>query len=197
LGNQTLFDAAGDTLSSADYGRLGGARGWVVGQGQLLRLRFASTVFLHGTKLDVAVRNEAAQTPWQPADAGDATGLRSSGTLSIGALGAQRIVDEVSVAPNPFTPNGDLINDVAQIEFSLFKVYASRPTAVRIYALDGRSMRVIESAVLGGRQSFTWDGKDDAGQIVPPGLYICQIDVETDSDDVVGQRRSHLIAVAY
>ncbi len=197
LGNQTLFDEAGDTLSAAQYGRLGRARGWVVGHGRLVRLRFASKVFLHGTKLKVAVRNQAASTPYQPADAADATALRPSQTLSIAALGAEQIVADISVAPNPFTPNGDLVNDVAHIEFSLFKVYAERPAAVRIWALDGRPMRLLEGTAQGGHQRFTWDGKDDHGRVVPPGLYICQIDVDTDAEDSAGQRQSHLIAVAY
>ena len=197
LGNQTLFDEVGDTLSAAQYNRLGRARGWIVGHGRLVRLRFAAKVFLHGTKLKVSVRNQAADTPYQPADAADATALRPSQTLSISALGAVQIVADISVAPNPFTPNGDLVNDVAQIEFSLFKVYAERPAAVRIWALDGRPMRRLEGTAQGGLQRFTWDGKDDHGRVVPPGLYICQIDVETDAEDSAGQRQSHLIAVAY
>ena len=197
VGSQTLFDEAGDTLSAAQYNRLGRARGWVVGRGLLVRLRFAAAVFLHGTKLKVAVRNQAASTPYQPADAGDATALRPSQTLSIAALGAVQVVANLSVAPNPFTPNGDLVNDVAQIEFSLFKVYAERPSAVRIWALDGRPMRRLEGTAQGGHQHFTWDGKDDQGRVVPPGLYICQIDVEIDVEERAGQRRSHLIAVAY
>ena len=197
VGNQTLFDEVGDTLSAAQYSRLGLARGWVVGHGRLVRLRFAAKVFLHGTKLKVAVRNQAASTPYQPADAADATALRPSQTLSIAALGAAQIVADISVSPNPFTPNGDLVNDVAQIEFSLFKVYAERPAAVRIWALDGRPMRLLEGTVQGGQQRFTWDGKDDHGRVVPPGLYICQIDVDADAEDSAGQRQSHLIAVAY
>ena len=197
LGNQTLFNDEGDTLNSAQYNRLGGARGWVVGGGSLVRLRFASRVFLHGTKLHVAVRNGSELTPWQSAESGDATRLRQSGTLSIAALGAQRIIDEVSIAPNPFTPNGDQVNDVAQIEFSLFKVYASRLAEVRIYTLDGQLMRMIEGVVLGGRQRFAWNGKNDQGHVVPPGLYICQINIDADAEDVDGRRLSHLIAVAY
>ena len=139
----------------------------------------------------MAVRNQAAGTPYQPADAAaDATALRPSQTLSIAALGAVQVVADISVAPNPFTPNGDLVNDVAQIEFSLFKVYAERPTAVRIWALDGRPMRLLEGTAQGGHQRFTWDGKDDHGRVVPPGLYICQIDVDTDAER---QRRTTAI----
>jgi hypothetical protein len=152
---------------------------------------------LHGTKLDVAVRNRNAMTPWQPADAGDATIVRPSTNLSIAALGASHIVGDVSIHPNPFTPNGDLINDEARIEFSLFKVYKSRPTVLRIYTLDGHTVRNVEGVAQGGRHRLTWDGRDADGKTVPPGLYICQIDVQADAEGVDGQRRVHLIAVAY
>ena len=197
LGNQTVFTETGDTLLASQYNGLGRARGWVVGRGRLLRVRFASSVFLHGTKLDVAVRNRNAMTPWQPADAGDATFVRPSTNLSIAALGASHIVGNVSIHPNPFTPNGDLINDEARIEFSLFKVYKSRPTVLRIYTLDGHTVRNVEGVAQGGRHRLTWDGRDADGKTVPPGLYICQIDVQADAEGVDGQRRVHLIAVAY
>ena len=58
-------------------------------------------------------------------------------------------------------------------------------------------MRLLEGTAQGGHQRFTWDGKDDHGRVVPPGLYICQIDVDADAEDSAGQRQSHLIAVAY
>ena len=197
LGNQTVFTETGDTLSASQYNGLGRVRGWVVGRGQLVRVRFASSVFLHGTKLDVAVRNRTAMTPWQSADAGDATGLRPSANLSIAALGAKHIIGDMVIHPNPFTPNGDQINDEVGIEFSLFKVYEMRPTAVRIYSLDGQAVRVLENVAQGGRHRLTWDGRDASGHVVPPGLYICQVDVAADSEGVAGQRRTQLIAVAY
>ena len=61
VGNQSLFDSLGDTLSAAQYNRLGAAKGWVLGRGRLVRLRFAAAVFLHGTKLKTAVRNSAIE----------------------------------------------------------------------------------------------------------------------------------------
>ena len=198
LGNQSLFDTRGDTLGVEQFNLLSSAaRGWVVGRGRLVRLRLVSTVFLHGTQLQVAVRHSGSEAPWQGANAEDATALRPAQTLSIGVQKAGDITDALTLTPNPFTPNGDGINDVVQIEFSLFKIYAARPLSIRIFSLDGRPVRSMEEMALGGRQRFAWDGRDDGGDTVAPGLYICQIEAETDADDVGGQRRSHLVAVAY
>jgi flagellar hook assembly protein FlgD len=50
---------------------------------------------------------------------------------------------------------------------------------------------------LGGAQAFVWDGRDDQGALVPPGLYIGQIDAATDAADVSGQQVAHLVGVVY
>ena len=198
LGNQTPFDALGDSLSQQDYNSLSSSqRGWLVGQGQLVRLRLRSSVFLHGTRLDIAVRNGVSQTPWQLSDGGEATDLRLTRGLTIGALGASEVLSDIAISPNPFTPNGDGVNDETRIEFSLFKVYAARPVAAHLYTLAGQRVRSVEATVLGGRRQLAWDGRDEAGELVPPGLYMCQIEVDTDAEDAAGQRRVHLIAVAY
>ena len=197
-GNQTPFDARGDSLGEQDYNSLRtGERGWVVGRGQLMRLRLRSSVFLHGTRLNLAVRNGVRQTPWQLADGGEATDLRQTQGLTIGALGAVDLVSDITISPNPFTPNGDGVNDETRVEFSLFKVYAARPVAVHLYTLAGRRVRTVEAAVLAGRRQLTWDGRDEVGELVPPGLYMCQVEVDADAEGASGQRRVHLIAVVY
>ena len=197
LGDQVPFDAAGDSLDERSYGRLGSQRGWIVGRGRLLRVRFAGRVYLQGTRMQVAVRQSQPATPWQVADGGDATALSPSKNLSIGAQGAQATIDDIAIAPNPFTPNGDGINETAEIGFSLFRVQAARPLTVHLYTLAGRQVRQLTGLATGGPQQFKWDGKDEAGQVVPPGLYLCQITVEADAEGVGGTTRTHLIAVAY
>ena len=67
----------------------------------------------------------------------------------IGALGAGDVVDDLQVRPNPFTPNGDGINDVAEVGFSLFKVYEARSLKLRIFRLDGTRVRTMAMRALG------------------------------------------------
>jgi flagellar hook assembly protein FlgD len=58
-------------------------------------------------------------------------------------------------------------------------------------------VRTIEQTAAGGAQAFAWDGRDDQGATVPPGLYIAQIDAETDAADVSGQQVARLVGVVY
>ena len=73
------------------------------------------------------------------------------------------------------TPNGDGINDEATIRFVLAKVEASQPE-VSIYDLSGRQVMTLA----GGTVGFSWDGRDEAGKLLPPGAYICQIKLAAD-----------------
>ena len=197
LGDQVPFDAVGDSLDQSRYNRLGEQRGWVVDRGRLVRLRFASRVYLQGTRLAVAVRQSQPSTAWQVADGGDVTGLSPAKSLAISAQGTDAAIAQVAIAPNPFTPNGDGVNEVAEIAFSLFRVQAERSLAVRIYTLAGRRVRQLAALATGGRQQFVWDGRDEEGRVVAPGLYLCKIEVDADAAAFGGQSRVHLIAVAY
>ena len=197
LGDQVPFDAVGDSLDQSRYNRLGEQRGWVVDRGRLVRLRFASRVYLQGTRLAVAVRQSQPSTAWQVADGGDVTGLSPAKSLAISAQGTDAAIAQVAIAPNPFTPNGDGVNEVAEIAFSLFRVQAERSLAVRVYTLAGRRVRQLAALATGGQQQFIWDGRDEEGRVVAPGLYLCKIEVDADATAFGGQSRVHLIAVAY
>ena len=197
LGEQTVYSALGDSLSDRQYARLRSAeRGHVIGPGRLLRVRFSSAVYLPSTLLELAVRNSGFDSPWQRASGEDVTGLRPAGSLVILAGEIGRIVDDLAISPNPFTPNGDGINDEARIRFSLISVAAPRPVQVRIYSLAGRLVRRLELELLGGPQDVVWDGRADGGALAPPGLYLCQVGAEADAE--AGRRkRSRVIALAY
>ncbi len=200
-GAQFPFDVAGDSLDAAAYNRLSfSARGTVVAEGALMRLRFAAPVFVNGTTVEVAVRNTAGganmAAPWQSVEAGDATALIGSNALSINLPLDAKAVDEFRIVPNPFTPNGDAINDETEILFSVFKLTAPRQAQVRIYTLAGRPIWEHAQVLQSGRVRMFWDGSDLNGRQVPPGLYICQVNLDTDRESR-SATRTRLLSIAY
>jgi len=200
-GAQFPFDADGDSLDAADYNRLSSStKGTVVGPGSLMRLRFQAPVFINGTTLEMAVRHTAGgadlSAPWQNIEPGDATPQVASNSLSIGVPLTGGTIDDFSIDPNPFTPNGDGINDETEIRFSVFKITVPRQVQVRIYTLDGRLVWKTRRMIESGRESIRWTGVGDRGVRMPPGLYICQVDLDADEKSSAATR-SRLLSIAY
>jgi len=88
----------------------------------------------------------------------------------------ERLVWNLRVTPL-ITPNGDGFRDKADITFSLLKVEGREPE-VRIYDIGGHLVKELEKE---GNWRYSWDGKDSSGDPVPPGIYICEVSVKTDS----------------
>ena len=58
------------------------------------------------------------------------------------------------------------------------------PAEVEVYDLSGRRVRklVEERAVSTGARSLAWDGRDEAAEVVPPGIYFARLRVATEVD---------------
>ena len=75
-----------------------------------------------------------------------------------------------------------------------------RELALRIYDLSGRQVRALrkETIVLGlfgeGPGDPAWDGRDDSGEKVPPGVYLYRLTLETDEG---AREKAGTIVVAY
>ncbi len=85
----------------------------------------------------------------------------------------------LTVAPNPFSPNGDGRFDVVRFRYELAKLSVPRAVSLRIFNLTGRPLRHIELQQKSGTHIVEWDGKDDDDERVPPGLYLFQVDVDS------------------
>jgi hypothetical protein len=85
----------------------------------------------------------------------------------------------VSVFPDPITPNGDGQNDAAVISYDLFYLIEEVRVEVRLYDLSGARVREVFSGLLapGKQHENIWDGKDDGGELLPPGTYTCKVSV--------------------
>jgi hypothetical protein len=196
-GGEFAFGRDGAPLTQTAYGRLPRAeRGSIQASGQLVRIGFRAKVLLNGSTLDVAIRDSEGDAVWQLVDAGDATSIHPGGDLSIAVPFNRKVLRLVGVDPPAFSPNGDGINDEAEIRFSVANVNVSRQIEVRIYDLSGRLMW-REERMSFGDQTFRWPGTDNDGNHVPPGLYLCRVDVDVDSQGASKQSDHRIIAVAY
>lgn len=111
---------------------------------------------------------------------------------------------DVRVDPNPFTPNGDGRNDATIIDFSIANLEVPKPVRIKVFDLSGRKIRTIaeiSSAVnpffgdpRTGGKGFLWDGRNDDGTLVRPGVYIVQVQLDSDNG---GHVVSKSIVVAY
>ena len=104
------------------------------------------------------------------------------------------LVTNIRLSPNPFTPNGDGINDELTVSLDVQRLVTPRPVRLEIFDLGGRRLRLIEQELPSGGYSRQWDGRDDGGQVVPPGIYI--LSISTEADDA-GEARTRIVSVAY
>ena len=110
-------------------------------------------------------------------------------------LKGQRLVYRVSATPAVFTPNGDGINDYTTITYDLLYLTGQAPVALRIYDLARNQVAELPAAGSGsGRFLLPWDGRDVQGELLLPGVYILQVEVETDNGT---ERSSSVVSIAY
>ena len=163
----------------------------VTAEAELVALQFSGVLYLASNAFAVQVGlGEGDERVWQRVDAGRR--LQVLTPFSGGLLG------EVIASANPFTPNGDGINDIVELVFPVFAVQNAKALVLEVYGLDGRRVRhkapVVASAA--GVHRLTWDGRDDQGRLTPPGLYLCRVGVEVDAQ-VEQTTITKLVANAY
>ena len=117
----------------------------------------------------------------QPTQNGDATpDIATDGVLVV-VSEINEILQAPNVLPNPFTPNGDGINDEIVFSFDLFLVLEAIDIQLDIYDLSGRRINRLQTAnSSAGNVQVRWDGRDASGNVAPPGLYLYHLEVGSD-----------------
>ena len=159
----------------------------------IVELQFLSQAFREGIEFTGFIRDSRnPESVFQrvETDEQDATELVASSTAQVSLMPIPGdLIIQVDVQ-RAFTPNGDGINDVASVRFTVLKVLEERPLEVVFYDLAGRligrgtSPRDAAAAGKAGALEFRWDGRDLQGQLVAPGIYLCRIRLRADKGDV-------------
>lgn len=160
-----------------------------------VELSFEGAVLVYGTRFTGKVFDtQTAELP-QPITAGDTSPDLPNNDLAVAVSLGETIVAGGRIVPNPFTPNGDGVNDLASIHYQILKLTKEVPVSASIYDLSGRLVRDLYSGTdVSGIYALDWNGLDNSGRLVAPGLYISRISVDADrgAGDLVA-----LIAVVY
>ena len=162
-----------------------------------LRLRLETTVYGASDQLRAEVFSRGGDSLPQSVEGGDASDELGTDQLRVlvssGSL--ESVLSDVVITPAVFTPQGDAINDQVAIEYTLFSVLDAVEVDVELLTLAGQRVRSLSGGVQGaGYHSLQWDGRDEANQLVAPGVYLARIGANTDRGRVV---RFGAVAVAY
>ena len=147
-----------------------------------IQVIFRAQVFQYGTVFEGRVFDSTRE--WevhQRLAAGDADPLVDGNTLSVTLTEVEaRAVGALRLSSPALTPNGDGINDELTIEYDLVNMVGSVPVTVGFFDLSGRKVAEVVSQRASGEWTEIWDGTDVSGNLMPPGMYILRMEVETD-----------------
>ena len=161
----------------------------------LVELRFAAQVFQQSTPFVLFIQDARTEdASRQRVDPGDATDQVASSTNVVGLPVARDLLLNIVFDAEVLTPNGDGINDVLAVRADVINILEPRPWHLRLYDLAGYALVERSQAVTAGAQDFTWDGRDQAGQLVPPGLYLLELHLDGDAHQ---QRIRRVVSVVY
>jgi hypothetical protein len=100
----------------------------------------------------------------------DAQYRATPGCINSIYLAPSRSGEFFTAAPNPFSPNGDGSNDLLVITVNLPK--GAYRIAVAVWDGMGAKQRNLAAGLPAGpAMRFTWDGRNDAGGLLPSGNY--------------------------
>jgi hypothetical protein len=190
-GSETLLGlGAGATLWPGDVRVESGEGGSLdlifptpVDRATLYAITFRTEVFLGNTQFQAQLLHSGIPERLQQVSAGQATKLVESQSLVVVADLQQLPLLDVSLVPDVLTPNGDGINDEVTIEATVLSVEGAKLLQVEIFDLSGRSVRDLSSTQSqpSGRHRTLWDGVDERGTLVAPGIYVVRVGFATDA----------------
>lgn len=170
---------------------------------EMVRLDFRTALFGIGAVLRASLQHSAGgEGTWQRVDPGNALDAVAGNTTTlVGDPTHEELLLDVEVRPPAFTPNGDGVNDRAVFALKVVRLDDDGPLQVAIYDLSGRLMRQLaeQRATTTGQYEIAWDGTDEQGVCVPPGVYCALLRVAVDVGGLSAERTEvvRTVTVAY
>ncbi len=163
----------------------------------LIEIDFKAQVFQYGTVFSGRVSDSTQ--PHEVAQSvvvGDADVQNDSATLQVvlANVGIEAI-GRVELVSSICTPNSDGVNDEVRLEYDLLNLAGAALVYIDLCDLSGRKLWAIDRvAHASGRFAVVWDGRDDSGLLLPPGVYLLRLEVETDKGR---DRVSRIVSLVY
>jgi len=161
-----------------------------------LQVIFEAQVFVQGSFLNAEIFDTQSDEVPQRVLSGDANPDVTTNTLRVltTAGSARDILSSLEITPGVFSPNGDTINDEALIGFTLLQLTAPVEVEVEIFDLAGRRVATLAGDEGNGNHIRRWDGRDAGDELLPIGIYLVKVSVNTDQKSFV---RTGAIGMAY
>lgn len=164
-----------------------------------LEIGFTATLFANAAAFNGFAR-QGGTGVWQRVDAGDATDLVRSSSITVLVEGSS-LLSELRASTQVLSPNGDGVNDDVVFSFAVSRLARQQPVRLSIHDLAGRLVADRQEHRLDPRGAYAmrWDGTAGSvqgGALVPPGVYLARLQIDVDgAGGAVSRQR--LIHIAY
>lgn len=124
----------------------------------------------------------------------DAAGNQRTVLIPLNFQTPLNIISAFETIPTPFSPNGD-----GRRESTAIRVSLDQDAVITLAVKDAQGVirrTLVSAQVLNkGAASFSWDGKDDAGQVVADGPYTIGLLATSSADSFVKQDEKITVVV--
>lgn len=155
----------------------------------VLKIHFVSRVLAFSTRFGgraLLLAEDAFQgiTPGDAALLAEGDVATESGTTVLSrAVNEGSLIGHFALSSDVLTPNGDGVNDVLDVSFEVLAVIGQARIVLGLWDLGGRPVRRLFDAEgqNGAYDAVHWDGTDEQGQRVAPGIYLVRLEVQGDA----------------
>ena len=164
------------------------------GRDERLRVTLRTRSLLFTTFLEGQLIDTGGRLPQNIAE-GDANEEVSTNSLRVFFSGSGgNVINAFTMAPAVISPNGDGINDEGVFSTSIIRLVEAADVSLAIYDLSGRIVReVANTPRRAGSFEDPWDGRDQAGNLVAPGIYVARLTVLAGQEGLSQARVVHVV----